>query len=97
MNILKVLMWIIFGAWVCFLGYCANGHNKYQPSHRGSNPSSALSADPQSLPPPALHTETEKEKEDGNIDGPKTYFVQEHGSMRGGGGSRIETPYEKLK
>jgi hypothetical protein len=69
-NILKVLLWVIFAAWVCFLGYCANGHNKYEPS--------------------SYLTPTLTAEEEDNVDGPKTYFVEEHGSMRGGG-SRIET------
>ena len=68
MNVLRVLMWVIFAAWVCFLGYCVNGHNRYVPSS------------PQTIPD-VLSTSSESIE---GIDGPKTYFVREQGGVRGG-------------
>lgn len=89
MNILKVLMWLIFGAWVCFLGYCANGHNKYQPNRP------TMTADPHLQSTPQDKDGGVEKKVEDNIDGPKTFFIEEHDGGIRGGGRRKETPYDE--
>mmetsp|Transcript_3816 Transcript_3816/g.6475 ORF Transcript_3816/g.6475 Transcript_3816/m.6475 type:complete len:94 (-) Transcript_3816:224-505(-) len=71
LHLLKVLLWTLFAVWVCFLGYCANGHNKYEPNSEVNS---------QKLPD--LSATVESADKD-NIDGPKSFVMREHGNIRG--------------
>jgi hypothetical protein len=79
LKILKVMLWTLFAVWVCFLGYCANGHNQYRPD-------SNAGIEKHSVPGAGVMPSISAQHEDsmGNVDGPKSYFVREHGSIRGG-------------